>query len=182
VKLTSLSLDRWPSSLEAADSPDRPAAAEAERLYVELGAPVGRYLLSLGLSGADAEEVRQETFLALHLHLRADKPRTHLRGWVFRVAHNLGLRRRRRVQTRVLTELPDIADPRLDPEAEAADRQRRHRILAAARALPQRDRCCLALRAEGLKYREIAEIMGVSLSTVAASMQRAAERLARAVS
>jgi RNA polymerase sigma-70 factor, ECF subfamily len=49
-----------------------------------------RYLLSSGLSIEDGEEVVQEVFLALFQHLVREKPRGNLRGWAFRVAHNLG--------------------------------------------------------------------------------------------
>ncbi len=47
------------------------------------------------------------------------------------------------------------------------------------RALPEQDRACLALRAEGIRYREIAEILGVSLGTVALSLERSLAKLSR---
>src|SRR5215471_2640300 len=53
-----------------------------------------RYLSSFGLLPEDGEEIVQEVFVSLFLHLRAGKSRSNLRGWVFRVAHNLGLKRR----------------------------------------------------------------------------------------
>src|SRR5262249_6190884 len=53
-----------------------------------------RYILGFGLSMADAEEIVQEVFLALFQHLAKGKPRDSLTGWVFRVAHNLALKRR----------------------------------------------------------------------------------------
>jgi RNA polymerase sigma-70 factor (ECF subfamily) len=46
--------------------------------------------------------------------------------------------------------------------------------------LPQRDRACLALRAEGFRYREIADILGISLGSVAASMANVARKVGRA--
>src|SRR5450755_259305 len=57
--------------------------------FTELREPVCRYLLALGLAAPEAEEVVQETFLRLCQHLDSDRPRDNLRGWVFRVAHNL---------------------------------------------------------------------------------------------
>ncbi|MBV8818233.1 MAG: hypothetical protein JO022_07730, partial [Acidobacteriaceae bacterium] len=53
-----------------------------------------RYLLAMGLGVQDGEEVVQEVFLALFQHLRMGKSRRNLRAWVFRVAHNLGLKQR----------------------------------------------------------------------------------------
>jgi RNA polymerase sigma-70 factor (ECF subfamily) len=67
-----------------------------------------------------------------------------------------------------------------DPEQALADRQRWQRWRVVVRALPERDRRCLALRAEGFRYREIARVLGVSLGSVAKSMSRAIARLAQA--
>ena len=53
-----------------------------------------RYLSAVGLSQHDSEEIVQEVFLSLFCHLRKEKARTNLRGWLFRVAHNLALKRR----------------------------------------------------------------------------------------
>jgi len=47
-------------------------------------------------------------------------------------------------------------------------------------ALPEQDQSCLCMRAEGLRYREIAEALGISLGSVAASLARSLERLGRA--
>src|SRR5215510_5944973 len=68
---------------------------EVSSLFRDLRVPVLRYLLSLGLPAHEGEDVAQETFLALFRHLREGKPRDNLRGWVFRVAHNIALKRRR---------------------------------------------------------------------------------------
>jgi RNA polymerase sigma-70 factor (ECF subfamily) len=76
--------------------------------------------------------------------------------------------------------VPDPIDPSPDPEAQLAMRERRQRLAWVVRSLPERDRRCLALRAEGLAYRDIAAVLGVSLGTVAKLLTRAMARLARA--
>ena len=48
------------------------------------------------------------------------------------------------------------------------------------KALTEQDQRCLALRAEGLRYREIADVLGMSLGAVAKSLERSLERIARA--
>ncbi len=53
------------------------------------------------------------------------------------------------------------------------------RLLAVVAALPEQDRRCLFLRAEGLRYREIAEILDMSLGGVSLSLARSLARLAR---
>ena len=61
-----------------------------------------------------------------------------------------------------------------------ANAQRQARLLAVLNALPEQDRACLHLRAEGLRYREIAEVVGISLGAVSASLTRSMARMARA--
>ncbi|WP_031496228.1 RNA polymerase sigma factor [Bryobacter aggregatus] len=146
-------------------------------LFQQFHGPLFRYLRSLGLGEHDSEEVIQEVFLALFRHLRAEKPQDNLRGWLFRVAHNLALKTRQRES---LPELLDTADPNLNPEQLAVRNQRHRRLAAVVRALDERDRACLSLRAEGFRYREISEILDVSLGAVAQSIQRSLERLNRA--
>jgi RNA polymerase sigma-70 factor (ECF subfamily) len=140
------------------------------------------YVTSLGLAVEDGEEVIQEVFLALFHHLRAGKPRDNLRGWLFRVAHNLALKRRQRrpaAEANPVT-LDEPACEAPNPEQALAERQRRERLLAVVRALPERERCCLHLRAEGLGYREIAQALGISTGSVSIALARALERLSRA--
>jgi RNA polymerase sigma-70 factor, ECF subfamily len=143
-----------------------------------------RHTLSSGLSVQDGEEVVQEVFLALFQHLVHEKPRGNLRGWAFRVAHNLGLKRRaaasRRMEVSIQSDTaPDMADCALNPEEQAVAAQRQMRLQSIVRALPEQDRCCLALRAEGLRYREIAEVLGMSLGSVAGSLARSLDRIGR---
>lgn len=165
------------------------AAQNAEfvvQLFDELRRPLLRYVLTLGLALEDAEEVVQEAFLALFQHLGRGRSRSNLRGWLFRVAHNLGLERRlatrREASAASLDDLasmlPDTAAE--NPEQQLASAQRAHRLQAAFGALAEQDRWCLALRAEGLRYRDIARVLGISLGSVAGSLARSLARLSRA--
>jgi RNA polymerase sigma-70 factor (ECF subfamily) len=142
--------------------------------------PLLRYLLSFRIAPQDAEEIVQEVFLSLFQHLRKGKSRANLHGWLFKVAHNLALKSRTKAQR----QSPAAPEPQTDsapgPEELMADLQRRNRLLAVVKALPQLDRCCLSLRAEGLRYREIAEVLGVSLGAVANSLEKSLSRLSRA--
>jgi RNA polymerase sigma-70 factor, ECF subfamily len=157
---------------------------DVSRLFDELRAPLLRYLSSFGLYAQDAEEVAQEAFLALFLHLREGKPRTNLAAWIFRVGHNLALkrcmvnRRTTSVDDRTLTEV--LTDDEPNPEQRVASLERGARLRAVVDALPELDRRCLFLRAEGLRYREIVEVLGMSLGAVAQSLERSLAKLGRA--
>jgi RNA polymerase sigma-70 factor (ECF subfamily) len=70
-----------------------------------------------------------------------------------------------------------VTDPAANPEQQLVDDRRTRRLRAVVLALPERDRQCLFLRAEGLRYREIAKILDVSLGAVAKSLTRTMTRL-----
>lgn len=174
-----------PATARSQDS--SPLEIEVVELFDELRDRLLRYLLVLGLSVHDGEEVIQESFLLLFQHLSSGKSRQNLRGWVFRVARNLALKQRAANQSRLrrIVEfdetLPEQSlDRNPNPEEQLSGRQRQQRLLAVVRALPEQDQSCLCLRAEGLRYREIAKILGISLGSVAASMARSLEKLGRA--
>jgi RNA polymerase sigma-70 factor (ECF subfamily) len=166
-----------------------PAGDEQQviQLFDELRSPLLRYLLAISLPAQDAEEVIQEVFLALFQHLRRGKSRRNLRGWIFRVAHNLGLKRRIASRREVSSAaFDDLAAARSDsaenPEEQLLSSQRRERLQAVLGALAEQDRWCLSLRAEGLRYREIAQVLDMSLGSVSASLARSLARLSRAIS
>jgi len=173
-----------PSSAPANNAP-----AELEGLVVELfdqnRARLSSYVLGFGLPHPDAEDIVQETFLSLFHHLERGRPRWNLHGWLFRVAHNLALKRRTANRSRS-GDLDDEArlaqhpDPAQSAEDQFAFHQTQRQLQAVFDALPERDRRCLQLRAEGLKYREIAKVLGISLGAVSQSLSRSLARMNRA--
>lgn len=167
-------------------SPSSDLQVEVIGLFDELRNPVFRYVLSFGLTGHDSEDIVQEAFLALFRHLQLGRSRRSLRGWIFRVAHNLALKRRLTnhrhrpiAEARLLHE-----ETRLDPSPNVEEQllftERQQRLLLVLHALPEQDQRCLRLRAEGLCYREIARVLGISLGAVSISLNRSMARLDRA--
>lgn len=145
--------------------------------------PLLRYALSLGLPVPDAEEIVQDVFLSLFRHLRLGRSRRNLRGWIFRVTHNLTLRRRHEESRQMRwidgdAEIADLqTDPSPTPEEFWSSAQTRERLEAVVRSLPDLEQSCLRLRAEGLRYREIAEVLGISLGGVSAHLARSFAKL-----
>jgi len=152
-------------------------------LFDEFRTRLLRYALSFGLSEHDGEEIIQEVFLSLYRHLQLGRSRKNLRGWLFRVVHNLSLKQRHAAHGVRETVLSDgsLMEKQIDlapnPEEQLAAVQRHDRLRAVLQALPARDQSCLHLRAEGLRYREIAEVLGMSLGAVSISLTRSLARL-----
>lgn len=185
-----------PISLPAKDpqaptSRDGPAKAHTElesvviRLFDQFQGRVLSYVIACGLPFHDAEDIVQETFLSLFRHLELGRPRSNLNGWLFRVAHNLALKRRianHAIGRTTVNEKTLAQHPCNGPNAEEAVsfNQTQQRLRAVFEALPERDQRCLYLRAEGLKYRQIADVLGVSLGAVSLSLSRSLTRTMRA--
>jgi RNA polymerase sigma-70 factor (ECF subfamily) len=157
---------------------------EVVALFDEFRDCLLRYLLTFGLTVADSEELVQEAFLSLFQHLRREKSRANLRGWLFQVAHNLALKRRERLRRGAApfdgsAEEHLAVDPAPTPEDQVLRGELQQRLLSVVGALPEVDRNCLSLRAEGLRYREIADVLNISLGAVSISLTRSLARLAR---
>jgi len=154
--------------------------AQVEQIYRESRAAVCAYLLYLGVSEDRAQEVTQEVFLRLFQTMRKGVLIENPRAWSFRVAHNLGLkvRSRERAFRQVDPDWDRFRHPSDSPEEELLDRERNGRVFRALGELSPQQKNCLYLRSQGLRYREIAEVMGISASSVNEFLRRAIARLA----
>src|ERR1700692_3460628 len=65
---------------------------QVAQLFAEARDVVYLYLLSVGLPPPQAQEAAQEVFLRLYVTLKKGEDIQNPRGWIFRVAHNLGLK------------------------------------------------------------------------------------------
>jgi RNA polymerase sigma-70 factor, ECF subfamily len=155
-------------------------------LYEEFRTPLYRYLLSLGLVTQDVEEIVQDTFLRLYQHLHGGGAEENLRAWLYRVAHNLSVnsRKSRSRLTEISPEFwehlsQSISDVALGPEEQFLHKERMARVQKTLGELSWLQRECIHLRVEGFRYREIAEVLGVSGATVSSSLRNAIARLTK---
>ena len=161
----------------------RPAArtCEATKLYRELRKPLLRYLVCLGVSSDEAQDVVQDAFVSLQQHLSAGGSRENIRSWLFRVAHNRARNCQNSYQRRFSAPLDAGIDSIVDeatPERAVLEKEKFRRLREAVRLLTDPERECLLLRAGGLRYREIGEVMGIPTSTVSDTVERAIRKLA----
>lgn len=146
--------------------------ARAYELVIdELHKPVYRFLLRLVGNQRDAEDLTQETFLALWRGVSDYQARSKFSTWVFGIAYRQYLRHRdkRAIETVELME-SDGSDMH-DVSDEVAQSEERERVRDAVYALPDlyREAVCLT-HMDGLSYRETAEALGVPIGTVKSRM------------
>jgi RNA polymerase sigma-70 factor (ECF subfamily) len=143
-----------------------------------------RFLVGHGLESAVAQEVTQDVFVDLFVALEKGADVSSEEGWLYTVAGRAAVdywRRERRpvwvdfdLQANPTDDLPS-AEP--SPEAQAGYRERLCRLAAGMAKLPKGQRLCIQLRMQGLRYREIAKLLGVSTSTAAEWLVSAVDRL-----
>lgn len=147
-----------------------------------------------GYSPEECSDLAQDTFLKAFQNVERFQHGSSFETWLFRIAHNLrknDLRRRGTLKrdADVVSLNHDTAEADwhrdtelIDPETRVLNEERaRLRRQALGRALsrlpPQMRRCCILRLGQGLKYREIAVILGVSMNTVRALLHGARKRL-----
>ena len=156
-------------------------SAEATALFHELRKPLLRYLVCLGLSADAAQDVVQDAFLSLHQHLKAGGAKENIRSLLFRVVQNQARNRQKTYERRFAAPLdqgtnriPDASTP----EQMVLKKEKFRLLEGAIRLLSECERECLLLRAGGLRYREIADVLGIATSTVGEAVDRAVKKLA----
>jgi len=157
------------------------------QLFREIRMPLYGYLVCIGLKPHEADDIVQEAFLRLHHQLESGVKIDEPRAWVFRVARNVSLNLQR-VRRRLVFEsdldpkdeskLEQRFDPEMNPEALYLKKEVMTRLDAGIARLTEQQRHCVYLRSQGLRYREIAAVLGVSVSSAAELLQRAVVRLA----
>jgi RNA polymerase sigma-70 factor (ECF subfamily) len=157
---------------------DRDALASFFRQYADR---VYRYALTLVRDRALAEEVVQETMLAVWKGAGTFRGGGKLSTWVLGIARHKGLDKlRQERQSAKLETKHDEPDTVIEPEREAARELLQDRVRAALEKLPAEHRETIILAFyHGLSYREIAELMECPEGTVKSRIFYAKEQMKR---
>jgi len=130
----------------------------------------------------DVQDLAQEIFIKVWRNAAKFKGKSKFSTWLYRIVvnHCINYRRRRRKDHVSLDEMTEKGQTpealKVEPDWEA--RQRVEKVRKAVGELPDRQRMALVLsQFEGRSYKEIAEIMKVSLSSVESLIFRARSKL-----
>jgi RNA polymerase sigma-70 factor (ECF subfamily) len=132
-----------------------------------------RYALFLTGRAPAAEDLLQECFLRYFRALAAGERVRTRTAWLYRVMRNCFLARQRGAAHR--QEVP--IEPGADQERHSFNPESAYQLHELARQmlrrLAPRELECVRLRAEGLSYAEIAEVLSIRPGTVGALLSRA---------
>jgi RNA polymerase sigma-70 factor (ECF subfamily) len=134
-----------------------------------------------------AEDLTQEAFAAAWSHLDQFSGRSSLTTWLHRIALNVWRQQQRRAQPCVESwqgaDLERVAAPEAPPLARLERQELRQRAERALLSLAPPYREVIVLRVQqGLKHREIAEVMGVPVGTIQCRVHVALRKLREALS
>ena len=129
--------------------------------------------------GADRQDLMQELLLAVWKAIPAFRGESQVTSFLFRVTHNTALtwRRTRHNYQRRVEQFEALTPP--TPTDAPPDRSgiQLEQLYAAIRQLPPVDRSLMLLSLDGLSYREMASVHGLSESNVGVRLNRARQKL-----
>ena len=138
---------------------------------------------SFASTPTDIADLQQELLLQLWSSVANFSGQARPSTWVYRVCLNTALTWRRGITRRERHLDPDaivahVAADSASPAEHAGDRELLEKLYAAIHSLPDFDRALVLLSLDGVAYREIAEITGLTENHVGVALVRSRKRLA----
>ena len=149
-----------------------------ENNFQEYWTSVHRLLARMVIDPAEAEDLALETFYRLYKNGSSAKEDFNVRGWLYKVATNLGLQSIRSFKRReqyenttgkdALIEAPDDQPPKI-----LAEKEERHHVRMALGKMNSRQAELLIMRYSGMAYKEIAAALNLSPTSIGPLLLRA---------
>jgi RNA polymerase sigma-70 factor (ECF subfamily) len=150
-----------------------------EQVLSQHEAAIARVVSSYEIIKALQEELFQEISVALWKALAKFDHQSSLKTYVLSIAHKRAIshvaKYAKEPRTKELNEFEFESGS--CPSQQLAQQQRTQKLLAALRQLSMLDRQLVTLALEGVQYRDIAEILGITTNLVGVKLNRAKAKL-----
>jgi RNA polymerase sigma factor (sigma-70 family) len=156
-------------------------------LYNKFSSKVYNTILSILQNTEDAEDITQEVFLQIHKSIQNFKQDSTLSTWIYRITVNKAFelirsrkRKKRFAIVKSIFAKEEVEEPIdfIHPGILAENKERGKVLFKAINKLSEKQKTAFTLnKVEGLSYKEISEIMNISLSSVESLIFRAKENL-----
>lgn len=179
----------------SADSVEVETADELTARFVRDAVPMLQklhgYAIRLTGNRADAEDLVQETLLKAYRNFRSFRRETNLKAWLYRIMSNAWISTYRASQRRPAEQLTGqftgsqlvghgghMHDGPRSAESEVLESLFDDEIASALEVLPKKSRLVVQYACiDGLRYHEIAQVMGIPVGTVMSRLHRARGQL-----
>lgn len=149
-----------------------------KKTYYKYYPELVRYGRQLNVNEADIEDLVQETFMKYHIELGKDVVFENSRAWLYKVLHN---------QVMTKNNSKSLRESKLKYfRTQHADRfqtdtiekdERRELVFQILEKLPDKEKNLLLLYHNGLKYKEIAEVLDMNPNSVGTIIVRSMAKL-----
>jgi RNA polymerase sigma-70 factor (ECF subfamily) len=158
-------------------------------VFREYQHPIYNYLLRMTQNKAVAEELTQETFIRVHRSLHTFRGEARLSTWIYRIATNVNLDHFKSSGNRLVAQAVSLDEIEFEgewvadristsPEKLADQSEMSECVQSFIHRLSPSYRAVLVLHdLQGLKNREIADVLDIPLSTVKIRLHRARNKL-----
>lgn len=148
--------------------------AERERQFLDVfeknKASIRRLCFGYLNSSFEVDDLFQEIMTNVWHSLPSFRGEAKISTWVYRIAVNTALVYRKKWKQG--EELPELPDTRSGAQQDLEDRERLAMLHSAIATLPDQDRLVVTLLLEGLSYREIADVTGITVNYVGVKISR----------
>lgn len=149
-----------------------------ESTFHEYWNAIHRLLTRMVIDPAEAEDLALETFYRLYKYRPSQYETLNVRGWLYKVATNLGLqsirswKRREHYETHAGKDA--LVEAREDqPQKIFAEKEDRHYVRMALGQINSRQAELLIMRHSGMAYKEIAAALNLSPTSIGPLLLRA---------
>ena len=153
--------------------------AERERQFLELfeknKASIRRVCFGYLNSATEVDDLFQEVMTNVWHSLPSFRGESKISTWVYRIAVNTALVYRKKWKQG--EELSDLPDARPCAHQNLEQEERLAMLHAAIATLPDQERLIITLLLEGLSYKEIADVTGITVNYVGVKISRIKETL-----
>lgn len=143
-------------------------------VYEKLRPALLNYSCQLIGSTGEAEDIVQIAFIKFYDQLIQQSEIRNVRGWLYRVVHNLTVNHLYRSTRKEHLNQEWSAEHSVEIESGSAEENliQRQQIERALSLLNEKERHCLMLRVEGLSYKETSEVLEISVKSVSVYLAR----------
>lgn len=148
----------------------------------EHGSSVVKVARAYTLTSEECQDLAQEILLQAWRSLPNFEGKANAMTWFYRVALHTAMNwhrkdKRRRLRQQPLLEVQALAPEGTDGAAQAQQRETVEQLYKAIHQLPKADTALVLLYLDGLSYREMADVLGISESNVGVKLNRAKKAL-----
>ncbi|HOY31851.1 MAG TPA: RNA polymerase sigma factor [Bacteroidales bacterium] len=144
-----------------------------------------RVIRSFGISREDAEDLSQDVFIDIYKNIRKFRKEAEVSTWLYRIAINRSINyvnksKRSKWMKRNQGDLKDYDNRVFDESSEMKfmDNEQKRILYYTIDKLPENQKIAFTLnKIDELSYKEIADIMNISVSSVESLIHRAKQNL-----